>query len=253
MAVLEVKNLTKDFDGIKAVNNMSFGIENNSITALIGPNGSGKTTVFNLITGFLKPEGGKVCFNDKEITSLNPYKIAKLGIARTFQNIRLFPQMSVLDNVMLALKYRKGDRFVSALFQTKIMKAEERENQEKAETLLNLMGLINKRNVFAETLSHGQRKLLEIAKALALDPQILLLDEPTAGLFPEMKSHLLGIIKHLKKEGKTVLFIEHDINVVMGIAEKIIVLDYGKKISEGNTNEVSKDQNVQEVYLGIKK
>lgn len=250
MTILQIQNLVKEFDGIKAVDYLSFEIEENSIVALVGPNGSGKTTVFNLISGFFRSDKGKIFVNGKQITSLNPYKIAQLGIGRTFQNIRLFPQISVLDNVMLASKYEKGERFTAALFQTKKMKKEEERNCKKAEDLLKFVGLIKKRNELAENLSHGQRKLLELARILALEPKLFLLDEPTAGLFPETKKIMFNLLRDLKEKGKTILFIEHDINSVMGIAEKIIVLNYGKKIAEGKPEEIRKNKEVQKIYLG---
>lgn len=250
MAILQIQNLTKEFDGIKAVDDLSFEIEKNSVVGLVGQNGSGKTTVFNLISRFLRPDRGRVSFNGKEITPLSPYKIAQLGIGRTFQNIRLFPQLTALDNVMLGLKYEKGEEFSSALFQTQKMKKEEERNRQRAEELLKIVGLVEKRDGLAENLSHGQRKLLELARMLALDPEIFLLDEPTAGLFPEAKKVMLNLIKTLKEKGKTILFIEHDIHSVMDVAEKIIVLSDGKKIAEGKPEEIRENKEVLKVYLG---
>jgi len=250
MTMLQAQSLYKEFDGIKAVDDLSFVVEDNSIVALVGPNGSGKTTVFNIVSGFLKPEKGKMILDAKDITSLSPFKIACLGIGRTFQDIRLFPQISVLDNVMLGLKFETGDRFQSALFQTKRMKKEENESVKKAEELLQFVGLLDKGDALAENLSHGQRKLLELARILALKPKIFLLDEPIAGLFPETKRTMFGLIRKLKESGKTILFIEHDLHSVMDIAEKIIVLDHGKKIAEGTPEEIKKNKEVLKAYLG---
>jgi ABC-type branched-subunit amino acid transport system ATPase component len=250
MAILKVQNITKEFDGIKALDDLSFEIEEKSIIALIGPNGSGKTTLFNIITGFLAKDRGRIIYEGKDITSLKPYKIARLGIGRTFQNIRLFPQISVLDNVMLAFKYETGEDFMAALLQTKKMKVEDKANQLKAEDLLKFVGLIEKKDKLGEELSHGQRKLLELARALALDPEFLLLDEPTAGLFPEMKGLMLDHIRTLKNKGKTILFIEHDMHSVMSVADKIIVLNHGKKIAEGAPEEIKANKEVQIAYLG---
>jgi len=248
--MLQVQNLVKEFDGIKAADNIVFEVVKNSICGLVGPNGSGKTTIFNLICGYLKPDQGKIFFNGKQITSLSPHKISRLGIGRTFQNIRLFPQISVLDNVMLGFKYDKGEKFSSALFQTRKMKQEEKQNLLKAEGILKFVGLIKKRNVLAEQLSHGQRKLLELARILALEPALFLLDEPFAGLFPETKRTMINLIRNLKERDKTILFIEHDMNSVMGVAEKVIVLNYGKKIAEGKPEEVINNKEVLSAYLG---
>jgi len=250
MTMLQVQRLYKEFDGIKAVDDLSLSIEDNSIVALVGPNGSGKTTVFNIVSGFIKAERGKVILDAKDITSVISYKIARLGIGRTFQNIRLFPQISVLDNVMLGLKYETGNKFSAALVQTKRMKKEEAENTNKAEDLLKFVGLSEKRDALAENLSHGQRKLLELARILALEPKIFLLDEPIAGLFPKTKRTMFGLIKKLKEKGKTILFIEHDLHSVMDIAEKIIVLDHGKKIAEGAPEEIKQNKEVLQAYLG---
>lgn len=250
MTLLRTEELTKNFNGVKAVDGLSFGVAEGSITALIGPNGSGKTVTFNMIAGLYRPTSGRVFFNNREITGLPPYRIFDLGIGRTFQNIRLFPQMTVLDNLLLGLKYQKGESLCAALFRTRAMQREEEENRARASALLNLIDLAGKRDELAESLSHGQRRLLEIARTLGTETKFFLFDEPTAGVFPNTLPRLLEIIRGLKKEGKSVLFIDHNLSFAMELADQVVVIDHGKKIAEGTPAEVMNNEAVLDAYMG---
>ena len=250
MAYFEIRNISKRFDGVRAVDDLSFELTKGEITALIGPNGAGKTTVFDIITGFLKPDGGEIRFEGTRCIGQRPHRIAREGIARTFQNTRLYPQMTVLDNVVIALKYATGERLSSALLRSRRMIQEDQVNKDKALQLLETVELAGKADAMGAELSHGQRRLVEITRALALEPKLLLLDEPTAGLFPEMVNWMKERILKLRDDGRTILFIEHDMNVVMGISDRVIVLNHGKKIADGTPDQVRKDEAVITAYLG---
>ncbi len=250
MYLLEVRDLTKHFGGIRAIEEVRVRVREGSITSIIGPNGAGKTTLFNCLTGITQPTKGRVSFLDTEITGFRSSSIVKLGIARTFQNIRLFKEMSVLENVMVSQHCRTVAGLFASIVRGNAFKKEEKIIEEKALEYLELVGLED----FAETLSwnlpYGSQKRLEIARAIATEPRLMLLDEPTAGMNPQETSEMMELIKKLQELGKTIILIEHDMKVVMGISENIVVLDHGVRIAEGTPGEIRKNPMVIEAYLG---
>lgn len=253
MPFLILGNISKKFDGNLVLDNISFQLEERELVALIGPNGSGKTTLFNVISGFLKPDKGNIVFKGIKMNNLSPNKIARLGITRSFQKIRLFRQLSVLDNMLLATKYIKGEKLLSALFRPRLVHKEEEENIKKSLEYLSLVGLLEKRDSLSGNLSFGQRKLLELAMAFASDASLILLDEPTSGVFPEMKTEIIKNIQKLNEDGKTILFIEHDMELVMQLARRLIVLDHGKLIADGRPDEIINSDDVLNAYFGTRK
>ena len=249
--LLKIKQLEKHFNGIKAVRDCDFIVDENKIVALIGPNGSGKTTVFNLITGLVKPDKGDIHFKGEPIIGLQPYQIARLGISRTFQLIRLFPKLTAMENLLLA-KHREGENFLSTILKPKHIKHEEKANRERCLEFLELVDLEDKSNSHAESLSYGQQKLLEIARVLATESDLLLLDEPVSGINQIMREKIKDILIKLKKEGKTILFIEHDMRFVIDIADKVVVMDHGEEIAIGTPKQIQKNPKVLQAYLGKK-
>lgn len=232
-SILEIENLHKSFGGIKAVQDTNFSVERGSITGLIGPNGAGKTTIFNLITGLLKPDRGRIILDGQDIGTWPAYKRAQAGLARSFQMIRIFPNLTVLDNIKVALR-----------------KKSEKELEKEALDLLHSIELADKAHLLAGELSYGQQKILEILRATALQPKLMLLDEPAAGINPTLCRQFIQRIREFKKEGKSVLIIEHDMGFIMELCEKIIVMDFGKVIAEGSPQEIQKNPQVLEAYLG---
>lgn len=242
MTILETKNLIKRFEGVHAVDGLSIKIEKGKITGVIGPNGSGKTTLVNLLSGMLPIDAGAVMVSGAGVNKIRPYEIALYGITRTFQNIRLFEQMTVLDNILVVLTERN---VFGALFEK-----HSEYHLKIAEEVLSKVGLWEKKNQLAANLSYGQRKLLEIARAMAMKAEIFLFDEPFAGLFPEMIKIVSGIMRELKKEEKTVVLIEHNMNIIRELCDHILVMDSGKLLAEGKPKEVLEKREVIEAYLG---
>jgi len=249
-SILRLQNVTRRFGGLVAVDDVSFDVRRGEVFALIGPNGAGKTTLFNGITGLIPPSSGTVEFDGRDITGLKPHQVAVRGIARTFQNIRLFDYMSALDNVRVGQHSRMRAQVWDAIFKTPLERAEEREVEAKAMELLRFVGVERHAHNYARNLAYGQQRRLEIARALASGPTLLLLDEPAAGFTPQEKVQLMNLVEKILDNGITVFLIEHDMKVVMGISKRIAVLDHGEKIAEGSPDEVRSNSRVIEAYLG---
>ena len=252
MSMLEVKNLTKHFGGVKAVDGATFKVEAGTITALIGPNGAGKTTVFNLITGLISADKGSVVFRGEYLSDHKPHEIYHLGIARTYQLLRIFPELTAEENLMIAHRGQHEGLF-DVFHKPKYVKAEEKAKRERAHEYLKMVGLYDKRHYKAGSLSYGQQKLLDIARCLATEADLIMLDEPVAGVNPRLREKISDLLLTLKKKGRTVLLIEHDMSFVMGMSDTVIVLERGKEIAVGTPKQIKNNKKVIRAYLGEKK
>lgn len=251
MIILQLDHVTKQFGGLVAVSSVDLEVPQGSIFSIIGPNGAGKTTLFNCITGFYRPEAGRIIFDGVSLVGLRPDQIAGLGIARTYQNIRLFGRMTAIENILVGQHSRLKGGLTGALFRLPRTRREEQEALEEAHQLLDFVGLSGYGDMFAHNLPYGQQRRLELARALASRPRLLLLDEPAAGMNPKETEELMAFIRRIRDElGLTILLIEHDMRVVMGISDIVAVLDFGEKICEGTPQEVRGNPRVIEAYLG---
>ncbi|HEX4746998.1 MAG TPA: ABC transporter ATP-binding protein [Gaiellaceae bacterium] len=241
----------KEFGGLVATDDVDFTVPRGAIVSLIGPNGAGKTTFFNQLTGVYKPTSGSIVFDGTEVSYLPPHAITKLGIGRTFQNIRLFEQMSAVENVLVGMHCRLHSRIIASILRTPRVKREEAAAEEKARELLRYCGLPRRHDERSGSLPYGDQRRLEVARALATDPKLLLLDEPTAGMNPQETAEFIAFVRKVRDDkGVTVLLIEHDMKVIMGVSERITVLEYGAKIAEGTPAEIRANERVIEAYLG---
>jgi branched-chain amino acid transport system ATP-binding protein len=249
--LLEVKDILVKFGGVTALNNVNLHVSEGEIAALIGPNGAGKTTVFNIVTGYYSPTSGEVLLEGESLVGLRPYTIARKGLGRTFQNIRLFGDMTALENVATAADALNKSGLVGSLFGVPRSRRDEKRSMESAMELLTFIGLDHRAHQMAKNLPYGDQRRLEIARALALNPKVLLLDEPAAGFNPQEKVELGNLIKKIRDRGFAVLLIEHDMSLVMKISDRITVLDFGQKIAEGKPEEIQNNQRVIDAYLGV--
>jgi branched-chain amino acid transport system ATP-binding protein len=250
VTLLSVREVSKRFGGLQAVGGLSFDVAQGSIKALIGPNGAGKTTLFNLISGFLPPDSGEIVFGGTAVQGLQPFEIAALGMARTFQHIRLFPKMTVLENIMVGRHVHGRAGFLAGMLNLPFTWKEERRIREKSFEILESLGIADQAGTEAASLAYGQQRIVEIGRALACEPRLLLLDEPAAGLNMRETNEMGGRIARIRDMGVTVLLVEHDMSLVMGISDEVVVLSYGEKIAEDRPLAIQKNREVIRVYLG---
>ncbi len=250
MTLLEVDNISKRFGGLQAVKDVSFTVQKGCIKAVIGPNGAGKTTLFNLVSGFLPPDSGAIRYRDRPIHGRSPYQIAGAGLSRTFQHIRLFPQMTAMENVMVGRHVKGKAGFIAGMLNLPRTRREERDIRDHAISVMELLGIASFADTEATSLSYGQQRIVELARALAGEPEMLLLDEPAAGLNMRETADMANLITKIRDRGVTVLIVEHDMQLVMNISDEVVVLSYGKKIADAAPRAVQKDPEVVRVYLG---